>query len=158
MIICCIFSPLWISRWVLNWPTRPNDMLYCVHLCDISLLRTSKGFLLHCTMRRSFNEISRLEIPPFSWGRIISDRIFGGCLLFSFTFDIYLGTSRTQPTAEEGFTIESVEPGCRKNVTKFRDELNTVILTTPQIFGEEHLRRQIFSYFKLRFHNEGLDC
>ena len=37
-----------------------------------------------------------------------------------FTFDIYLGTSRTQPTAEEGFTIESVsiQPGCRNNVTK----------------------------------------
>ena len=33
---------------------------------------------------------------------------------------IYLGTSWTQPTAEEGFTIESVsiQPGCRKNVTK----------------------------------------
>ena len=46
------------------------------------------------------------------------------------------------------FTIASVpiQPGCWKNVT------------TPQIFGEEHLRRQIFSYFKLRFHNEGLDC
>ena len=38
----------------------------------------------------------------------------------SFTFDIYLGTSWTQPTAEEGFTTESVsiQPGCRNDVTK----------------------------------------
>ena len=27
---------------------------------------------------------------------------------------------------------------------------------TAQIFGEEQFRRQIFSYFKLHFHNEGL--
>ena len=30
--------------------------------------------------------------------------------------------------------------------------------TTAKIFGEEQFRRQIFSYFKLHFHNEGLDC
>ena len=58
--------------------------------------------------------------PPFSPGMIISEKIFEDCPLFSFTFAIYLGTSWTQPTAEEGLTIGSVsiQAGCRREVNK----------------------------------------
>ena len=47
-------------------------------------------------------------------------KIFGGCPLSSCMFDIYLGTSLTQPTAEERFTIESVsiQADCWKDVNK----------------------------------------
>ena len=57
---------------------------------------------------------------PFLSISIVSDKIFGDCPLSSFTFDIYLGTSWTQLTAEEGFTIESVsiQADCWKDVVE----------------------------------------
>ena len=57
---------------------------------------------------------------PFFPGIIISDKLFGACPLSSFTFDIYLGTSWIQPTAEEIFTLESVsiQASCRKDLNR----------------------------------------
>ena len=40
---------------------------------------------------------------PFSQARIISDKIFGCCLLCSFTFNLYLGTSWKQSSAAVEF-------------------------------------------------------
>ena len=65
--------------------------------------------------------------PPFSWDPIISDRIFGNCLLPSFTFDIYfLRTSQIWSTRDGEFATESIaiQIGWRKDVKFFGDELN----------------------------------
>ena len=53
-----------------------------------------------------------------------------------FHFWYIFGTSWTQPTAGEGFTIESVsiQAGCWRIWINFRDELNTSLKTGHQIF------------------------
>ena len=57
---------------------------------------------------------------PFFPGIFISDKLIVDWPLPSFTFDIYLRTSWTQPTAEEEFKIElvSIQAGCRKDVNE----------------------------------------
>ena len=47
---------------------------------------------------------------------------FGDWPFSSFIFDIYLGTSWTQPTTVEWFTIESIsiQVGCREGVNEIK--------------------------------------
>ena len=76
----------------------------------------------------------------FSPDMIISEKIFGDCPLSSFTFDIYLGTSWTHPMTEEWSSIDSVsiqlefQALCKKDVKKFRDDLNISSKIASQIF------------------------
>ena len=68
---------------------------------------------------------------PFFPGIFISDKLIVDWPLPSFTFDIYLGTIWTLPTADEWFTIESVST---YGISSYMQLLSLLFLTSPCTF------------------------
>ena len=80
---------------------------------------------------------------PFSCNSIISEKIFGLSFRLSFTFCTQNFTSN-----HAFFLPFSFKP------PKFLDELNRSSKTAPANIWAHKNWKQIFGYFKLRFHNE----
>ena len=91
-------------------------------------------------------------LPPFSCNSIISEKIFGLKFKCSFTFFTYLWTSwqNTQNcTSNHAFYVPfPFRP------QKFWGRVEQIFQNGPANIWAHENWKQIFGYFKLRFHNE----
>ena len=91
-------------------------------------------------------------LPPFSCNSIISEKIFGLKFQCSFTFFTYLWTSwqNTQNcTSNHAFYVPfPFRP------QKFWGRVEQIFQNGPANIWAHENWKQIFGYFKLRFHNE----
>ena len=147
--ICNNFSHIWVVDMCLfSWLVLMHDNWHTVHLwgfspewvisCPLQMFFFDWWKVALATLLRlfpialcgypllKFPEENFFPSPPFSSDPIILDRIFGDCLLPSFTFYIFLRTSWILSTRDGEFATESVaiQISCRKDVNFSGDELN----------------------------------
>ena len=123
----CHYDTLWetSSRWRLAKPTSnkkiihfpPNGVTHFFWLFVTMASISTQSIVPNDSLHYGLSPVEKWKqrnLPkccpqaPFLWISISLDKIFGDHPLSSFTFDLCLGTSWTQPTAEEEFTIEPV--------------------------------------------------